>query len=386
MRGHIRRRGERSWELKFDVGRDPITGKRNITYESFKGSKREAEQKLTELMAAAAQGAYVPRSTITVGEHVAERIEQWVQLGKISERTAERYRELHKNQITPHLGGVLLQQLKSSSIERWHAILKTGGRKDGGGGLSALTIRHAHRLLSKALKEAARHDLVVRNVASDETPPRVDRQEVTILTREQVREVVKRVHGQPICAKVIVGLFTGLRRAEILALRWKHINLDVKTISVREAVEETKAGLRLKEPKTKAGKREVTLPDIAVEALREHRRQQLEMRLACGLGKLADDALIFARLDDSPESPRLLSKEWTAAAKGMGLSGITFHALRHTHVSMLVDAGIDVVKIAKRLGHANVSTTLDVYSHFFAAREDKSAAAINDAVTALFSA
>ena len=230
MRGHIRRRGERSWELKFDTGRDPQTSERITQYRSFKGSKREAQQKLTELMAAVTKGAYVPRSSITVGAHVAERIERWEQLGKIGGKTAERYRELHANQITPHLGTILLQELKSSSIERWHATLKTGGRKDGTGGLSALTIRHAHRLLSKALKEAARHDLVVRNVASDEAPPRVEREEVTILTGQQVRDVVEELRGKPLHTKVIIGLFTGMRRAEILGLRWSHVDLDAKVI------------------------------------------------------------------------------------------------------------------------------------------------------------
>jgi integrase len=384
--GHVRRRGTHSWEIKFDAGVDALTGKRLTQYCSIKGSKREAQQKLTELMAAAAKGAYVPKSSVTVGEHVAERIEQWVRLGKIGGKTAERYRELYTNQIAVHLGAIPLQQLKSGHIEKWHATLKTAGRKDGAGGLSALTIRHAHRLLSKALKEAARHDLVVRNVAADEAPPRTEREEVTILNGDQVREVVKRLQGQPIYTKVIISLFTGARRSEVLGLNWSHFNPDAKVITVRQAVEETNTGaVKLKEPKSKAGKRDIALPDIVVDALRDHRRQQLERNLALGLGKLADDALIFSRLDGTPESPRALSKEWAAAAKGMGLS-VTFHALRHTHASMLIDAGIDIVKISKRLGHANVSTTLDVYSHLFAAREDKSAAAINSAVTALFSA
>jgi integrase len=225
----------------------------------------------------------------------------------------------------------------------------------------------------------------VRNVAGDEAPPRAEREEVVILTSDQVRDVVQELKGKPLYTKVIVGLFTGLRRSEILALRWSHIDLDAKMITVREAVEETNAGLRLKEPKSRAGKRDITLPDIVVDTLRDYRRQQLELRLALGLGKLADDALMFSRLDGSPESPRVLSKEWAAIAKAIGLA-VTFHALRHTHASMLIDAGIDIVKISKRLGHANVSTTLDVYSHLFAAREDKSVTAINGAVTALFSA
>jgi integrase len=335
-------------------------------------------------MAAVSKGAYVPRSSITVGEHVVERIEQWVRLGKISGKTAERYRELHANQIAPHLGGLPLQALKSRSIERWHATLKTDGRKDGGGGLSALTIRHAHRLLSKALKEAARHDLIVRNVAADEKPPKIVREEVTILTGQQVRDVVGRLQGTPLYTKVIIGLFTGLRRSEILGLRWSHIDLNTKTITVREAVEETNTGLRLKEPKSEAGKRDVTLPDIVVDALHDYRRQQLELRLALGIGKLTDDVLLFARLDGSPESPRALSKAFAAIAKEMGLA-VKFHSLRHTHASMLIDGGIDVVKVSKRLGHSNVSTTLDVYSHLFAAKEDKSVAAINSAIAALFS-
>ena len=134
MRGHIRPRGKFSWQLKIDIGRD-AAGKRQTEFHTFRGTKREAQQKLAELIAAVGKGAYVPRSSVTVGEHVAERIEQWHRLGKISDKTAERYGELHWNQIAPYLGPVPLQSLKSSGIERWHAELKTSGRRDGTGGL-----------------------------------------------------------------------------------------------------------------------------------------------------------------------------------------------------------------------------------------------------------
>jgi integrase len=191
----------------------------------------------------------------------------------------------------------------------------------------------------------------------------------------------------PIYPKAIIALFTGMRRGEILALRWRHIDLDGKLIVVRDAIEETKAhGRRIKATKSKAGRRNVTLPDIVIDVLREHRRQQLELRLQLGLGKIADDVLLFSRLDGSLASPHALSHEWAAAAAAIGTPEITFHALRHTHASHLIDAGIDVVKISKRLGHADASTTLRVYAHLFARREDKSAAAINEAVAKLFSA
>jgi len=176
-----------------------------------------------------------------------------------------------------------------------------------------------------------------------------------------------------------------MRRGEILACRWQDFDLDRKTATVRAALEETKGALRFKTPKSEAGVREISLPDIVVETLRAYRLQQQEQRLALGLGRLTGDALVFARLDGAPQSPHALSKEWAAAAVSIGLAGHTFHSLRHTHASQLVDAGVDVVKISKRLGHASPTITLDVYAHLFNRREDKSAEAINDAVAALLS-
>jgi integrase len=122
-------------------------------------------------------------------------------------------------------------------------------------------------------------------------------------------------------------------------------------VRVGRAIEETRAGLRIKTPKTKNSTRNVSLPEIVVEALREHRKRQLELRFALGLGKLADDALLFPKLDGSLQSPRAFSKEWSVVAESVGLAHATFHALRHTHASHLVDAGIDVVNISHRLGH-----------------------------------
>lgn len=386
MTGHIRRRGENSWELKFDAGRDDKTGRRITQYHSFRGTKKEAQYKLAELVASVGKGAYVERSHITVFEHVGSRIDQWEALGKITPKTAERYRELLDNQMKPHIGGVALQKLKSADVERWHATLKTKGRKDGNGGLSARTIGHAHRLLSKALKEGMRHDLVTRNAAAMEAPPKVDSEEVTVLDGNQVKCVVEKLQGRAMYPRAITALFTGIRRGEMLALRWNRVDLDSAAIHVREAIEETKRqGLRFKVPKTKNSVREISLPDIVVTALRDLRRRQLEERVALGLGRLSDDALVFPRLDGTPQSPRAFSKEWADVAQSIGLP-VTFHALRHTHASHLIDAGIDVVKISRRLGHASPTVTLKIYAHLFRRRDDRSTAAINAAVDALLEA
>jgi len=151
---------------------------------------------------------------------------------------------------------------------------------------------------------------------------------------------------------------------------------------VREAVEETKAGLRIKPPKSRAGVRDITLSAIVIEVLREHRRRQLEHRLMMGVGKLDNDALVFPRWDGSPQWPNAVSALWATTARELGLS-VSFHALRHTHASQLIDAGVDVVTIASRLGHSSPAITLQVYAHLFRKDDTKAAAAINAAMGGL---
>jgi integrase len=381
MKGHIRERGPQNFQLKIDIGRD-ASGKRLIEYHPFYGAKRAAQAKLAELLSAVDKRAYVSRSIVTVGAYVAERIEQWAKLGQASPKTAERYGELLRGQITPFIGAIALQDLKANDIGKWHATLLASGRKDGEGGVSPLTVRHAHRLLCKALKEAQRHGLIVRDPTIGERPPKVVREEIIILSGDEARAVVTKLADHPIYPKAILALFAGLRRSEILALKWSHVDLDRKVLRVVEALEETAEGLRFKTPKSRAGKRDVTLPDIVVTVLREHRKRVSEQRMRLGAGGLPSDALVFSRLDGGPLSPNALSKEWRASAASIGVT-VGLHALRHTHVSHLISTGVDVVKISRRVGHSDIATTLNVYAHLFDAREDKAAEAINEAVEAL---
>ena len=165
MKGHIRKRGANSWELKFDAGRDDA-GRRNLRYVTVKGTRQQAQAKLAELLAALGTGNLVEPSKVTVAAFVRARIDQWEAAGDISARTAQRYRQLTDHQIAPHIGGVLLQRLRPLDVEDWHTTLRNGGRVRGSGRLSTLTIRHAHRVLGKALRDATRNELVVRNVSS----------------------------------------------------------------------------------------------------------------------------------------------------------------------------------------------------------------------------
>ena len=175
-----------------------------------------------------------------------------------------------------------------------------------------------------------------------------------------------------------------MRLGEILALRWSRVDLDGKSISVREALEWTKAhGIRFKAPKSRAGRRDVTLPDILVDVLHEHRRTMLELRMQLGAGKMPDDALLFATLDGAPLSPNAISAAWADFAESINMPEVTFHALRHTHASQLIDQDVDIVTISKRLGHANPNITLKVYAHLFRSKDGKAADAINAALANL---
>jgi integrase len=365
--------------MKFDAGRDPATGERKIQYVSFRGTKREAQVKLAELIASVGKGAYVEPSKATVAEFVRARVDQWEAAGAISARTAQRYRQLAENQIARHIGAKPLQQLKPLDIEVWHTTLRNGGRVRGEGGLAARTIGHAHRVLGKALRDAARNGLVSRNVVSEQSAPKISDDEMVIV--HDVPGLVDKLAGFRLRVPALIALFTGMRLGEILALRWSRVDLDKGVIQVRAALEQTKAhGIRVKEAKTRAGRRDITLPDILVDLLREHRKAALELRMQLGAGRLPDDALLFADLEGNPLSPNAQSAAWADFADSIDMPDVTFHALRHTHASQLIDEGVDIVTISKRLGHAKPDITLRVYAHLFKKDDSKAAEAINAAL------
>jgi integrase len=378
MKGSLTKRGKRSWRIKYDVPRDG--GARQIRYCTVRGTRRDAEQKLAELVASVGTGTHIEANKITVGELVRERIDVWEAAGEVSLRVAARYRELFENQIAPHLGSKLVQRLHTRDIEQWHLTLRTSGRV-GGGPLASRTVLHAHRVLSKALKDAARHDVVHRNVASVQGSPGVPDDEIVIA--QDVPGLVAKLRGNRFYPLVIVALFTGMRLGEILALRRNRVDLDRRVAQVREALSYNRAhAFRFKVPKTKAGRRDVTLPEIVVETLREHIKGLLETRMALRLGRLSDDALLFTDLDGGPLTPNSVSAMWGDLAKRLGIPEVSFHALRHTHASQLIDANVDIVTISKRLGHAKPDITLRIYAHLFRKDDGKAAAAINASLKA----
>ena len=372
-RGHIRRRGEHSWEIKIDCGRD-TDGNRIVHYYSVKGARADANKKLTQLLNQRDNGAYVAPTKETVADFVRGRVKHWEASGHISPRSAERYRQLVEHQIVPHLGSKQLRDLRPRDIEVWHtALCET---------LEPRTVQHAHAVLSKALRDAVVNEELVKNVATTKSAPKPSDDEMVIV-KDVPGLVAKLVSHTSIYVPAMVALFTGMRLGEILALRWSRIDLEGRKLRVEEALEETGQGIRFKTPKSRAGIRTITLPDILIQCLRDYRKEQLELRVRLGLGKLPDDALLFTNLDGEVIRTTVASKRWTRCAASIGLPDITFHSLRHTHASALIDAGVDIVTISKRLGHKKPDITLRVYSHLFRNDDSKASEAINRALADL---
>jgi integrase len=377
MSGHIRRRGARSWECKFDLGVNPATGRRQTRYVSFKGTKRQAEAELVRLQAVADRGEYVDPSKETFNAFL-DRWEPWAKT-QVSAKSFERYCELAAHHIRPHLGAVRVQKLRTVHFAELYGRLQAA--KPEGAGLAPRTVGHVHRLLHRILSCAVKWGVIATNPVAVAEPPRVERREIEILPPEQIKALLSTLRGNALYPVAVTGIATGLRRGEMAALRWSDVDVDSGKIRVERSLEQTNAGLAFKAPKTKAGRRSVSIPPSVVAELRDHWRQQQEQRLALGMGRAGPDDLVFARVDGSPWPPDSLTTAWQKTIARLQLPKVTLHALRHTHVSQLIAAGLDVVTVSRRIGHSNPTVTLGVYAHLFGNTDEKAAAAVEMALS-----
>ena len=371
MRGHIRRRGEHSWELKYALGTDGRTGRRVTKFVSFKGSKRDAQAELVRLMDTVRRGEHVEPAKLTLAEYLDRWEQGWLAL-QVGPKTRERYLELIRLHIRPHIGGLQLHRLQPVHLaELYGGLLKQG--------LSPGTIAHVHRVVRKALTVAVEWNLLSRNPAAIAKPPRGQTHEIEVITVEHAQKILRCLRGRFLYPIIALALATGMRRGELLALRWGDVDLDAGRIQVERSLEQTKAGLRIKEPKTKHGRRGIKVPPSIVAELKAHWTQQQQYRLKLGLGRAGNGDLVFSRRDGMLRSPNATSREWRQLLAEFKLPAISLHALRHTHASQLIASGMDVLTISRRLGHASPTVTLNVYGHLFGSSDDRAAEIIEAA-------
>lgn len=268
-----------------------------------------------------------------------------------------------------------LSKLKPTQIFGAYAKALISGRRDGKGGLAPTTVVYMHRLIKKALGQAVRWELLSRNVAEAVDPPKTERNALTTYDMNQTAELLEALRGTRLRLPVLLGVMCGLRRGEIIALRWRNIDLATGRMSVVESAEQTTAGVRFKPPKSGRG-RTLALSATVVSELRQHRLSQAEELLKLGV-RQTDATFVYTRQDGAPMQPRSLSQMWASCSTH--LPRIRFHDLRHAHATHMLSAGVHPKVASERLGHSKVGITLDLYSHVLPGMQEDAAARVDEA-------
>jgi integrase len=364
MRGHLQHRGGDAWRIKVYLGRSADDRKRYLE-RTVRGTRRDAERAMARLVVEVEEGRHAAAAPISFGE----LLDRWLEVkgASVAPRTIESYEWVAAKYLRPRLGDRKLAALRTMDLDAVYAELHASG-------LSARTVRICHTVVRQSLEQARRWGLIARSPAVDASPPRRLRREVAAPTVEEVIRLLDAAYE----ADPAFGIYlwvtpaTGCRRGEACALRWSDVDLDRGELSIRRAI--VQIGRELWEDDTKTHQsRRVALDEATVGLLRQHRLRQREQALALGV-RLADNALLFATLEGGPWRPDVCTNRFGRLRATLGLDGVRLHDLRHFVASVLIDGGIPISTVNTRLGHSQMSTTLNIDTHALPATDQAAAA------------
>lgn len=335
-------------------------------------TRLDVARKLPAAQKAVQDGLPLPSEDQRFGSFLAS----WLESVKPSLRpeTWRRYESQIRRHAVPELGSVRLARLTPQHLQRLYS-----SRLDAG--LHPSSVTHLHAVVHRALEQAVRYGLVARNVASLVDRPRIPRRDMNTLSADQAKAFLRVVQGDRFEALFVLALTSGMRRGELLALRWDHIDLERGTLQVRGTLQRTKDGLQIGPPKTDASRRQVALTRTAVEALKRHRSRQAEERLRMG-AEWRDPSLVFASEVGGPVEPgNLVRRSYWPLLKKAGLPRARFHDLRHSAATLMLGEGVHPKVVSEMLGHSKVAITLDVYSHVLPMMQEQAVKALDDILT-----
>jgi len=371
MRGSIVKKAKGSYCVVLSFT-DPATGKRRQKWITVQGTKKDAERKRTELLYSLDKNSYTEPSRTTVGEYLQHWSDAHVWT-HASPRTAESYAAEIRRHIIPGLGSIKLTDLQPQHIEAYYKHLRTDGRKDGRGGLSARTVYYHHAILRMALEHAVRTGLLTRNVAKLVPPARPERPQVNTIAVEDIPGFLEAAQQSTYCALFVVGLGTGMRLSEMLGLRWRNVDLRSGTIAVVETLHRTGSTWELRQPKSASSRRQLPLPLSLVDFLVSHRDEQAKEHALLGLVQTLD-TFVFCQPDGKPHDRHSVGRGFKRVVRMAKLSDdLHFHCLRHTQATLLLSGDIHPQVVSQRLGHASVAFTLSTYSHVMPSMQENAA-------------
>jgi integrase len=334
----------------------------------------EVKRKRDLALGEAAKGI-VYDENMTVGEYLDRWLNDSVR-GSVRQSTFDRDSYLVRVHIKPILGRIKLKKLTALDVQGFYR-----NRLDSR--LSASTVNKIHSVLHKALSQAVKWNMIPHNVAEVANAPRPTPEEMRPLSVEEARKLLDAAHGDRLEALYVLAVTTGMRRGELLGLKWSDIDLENARVSIQRTLTRTDNGKRvaLGEPKTKKSRRTIRLTEAAVEALRGHLQRQLREIEVLG-DRYADEGLVFTTEAGTLINPsNLRQRSLAPLLKKAGLPHIRFHDLRHTCATLLLSKGVHPKFVQELLGHATIAITLDTYSHVMPGMGDHTARAMQDALS-----
>lgn len=340
------------WTARVSLGLDPLTGKQRQKRLSAK-TKRELDGKIAETIANDRAG-HQPDSALTV----AAFLDRWLETitPRLRQSTLRVYRERVTGFIVPAVGHKPLGKLSPADVQRLHARILEAGR-------APATAAAVHAVLRSALNDAIRWGLITRNVCSAVRAPRPNTPEMQTWSAEQVAVALRAAEGDPYACLWRLALTTGMRRGELLGLRWTDVDLENRQLTIRHTLVQGKGrAWESGTPKTEKGRRSIAISDADVAALKAHRIQQREWELAAPIWH-NDAGLVFTERTGRPVHANKLAMRFGKLIERAGLPRIRFHDCRHSHATLLMESGIHPKVASERLGHSKIGMTLDLYSH-----------------------
>jgi integrase len=367
--GSISRRKNGGWCAQYTVYTSGGRKRRTL----YGKTRQEVATKLSKALADREGGLTFDAGTTTVGEYLTRWLSHSVR-DTVSQKTYERYESIVRVHLSPALGAIRLKTLTPGHVRGLY-------REKLDAGLAPRSVLHIHRTLSKALKQATDDGLIPRNAASSVKPPRPRSEEIQPLSRDQVRTFLDTIRGDRMEALYVLAVTAGLRQGELLALKWEDVDLEGTnpTLEVRRSLSETRGRRSFVTPKSGRG-RHLRLSRWAVSALRTHRKRQLEERVRKA-GLWEDNGLVFPSEVGTPMSGRNLYRAFKIRVKRASLpQTLRFHDLRHTCATLLLRQGVNSKFVQELLGHADISLTLNTYSHVLPDMGDAAAGGMDAAL------
>ena len=346
----------KKYKIIIEAGKDPKTGHRKRIKRSVTGRKKAAEDLLLEITMSLKQGTYIEPKSTTVSEWLDTWLNDYKKM-ELRQTTWESYSDIARLHIKPEIGAVAVQSLRPEQLQKLYKEKLESG-------LSARTVRYIHQVMRSALQQAVKNQLILRSPTEATTPPKLEQRAITAMTPEQMGAFLsaldnthyKRTRRIAPAFKILLG--TGLRRGELLGLRWRNIDLDNKVIRIEQGLVMTKGKMWVyQDPKTEQSKNEIPISDYVAGVLQTH---WLEMVFE---GNADMDKPVFCTKKGTPIIPKNFNRTYYALRKRAGISDdVNLHALRHTFATRLLEKGVQMKEIQELLRHTKMSTTADIYT------------------------